>query len=88
MCSAIMSTCTFAIPSAVAWFTKTSRQSGLVSESKVTTLMPADMACLRASQGADGSSEEMMIALVPCWVAVLMNGTCPSGVASCGPTCV
>src|SRR6476646_4978194 len=85
---AIMSTCTLAMPSAVAWLMNTSRQSGLVSESKVTTLMPADMACLRASQGADGSSEEMTMALVPCWVAVLMNGTWPSGVAVCGPTWV
>src|SRR5580765_7306195 len=84
ICLAIMSTCTLAMPSAVAWLTNTSRQSGLVSESKVTTLMPADIACLSASHGADGSSEEITIALVPCCVAVLMNGTWPSGVAVCG----
>src|SRR6476619_6251336 len=62
---AIMSTCTLAMPSAVAWLTNTSRQSGLVSESKVTTLMPADFACFRASHGAEGASDEMTIALVP-----------------------
>ena len=41
ICSAIRSTWTLAMPSALAWLTNRSRQSGSVSESKVTTLVPA-----------------------------------------------
>ena len=41
ICSAIMSTCALAMPSAAAWLMKRSRHSGSVSESKVTTLVPA-----------------------------------------------
>src|ERR1700759_3647810 len=72
---AIRSTSTWAMPWAVAWLTKRLRQPGLVSESNVTTLVPAVMACLIASQGALGSSAEMTRALKPCCAAVLMNGT-------------
>ena len=46
ICSAIMSTWTLAMPSAVAWLMNRSRHSGLVSESKVTTLAPASRASL------------------------------------------
>ncbi len=59
---------------------------GSVSESKVTTLVPASRASLSASQMALGSLAETTSALTPCWAAVLMYCTCASGLASCGPT--
>src|SRR4051794_27565511 len=87
ICSAIMSTCTLAMPSAVAWLMNRSRHSGLVSESKVTTLVPASRASFSASQIASLSLAETIRAATPCWAAVLMNGTCASGLAVSGPTC-
>src|SRR6478736_3727251 len=80
------STCALAMPSAVAWLMNRSRQSGLVSESKVTTLMPASRASLRASQMASGSFAETTMPPTPCWVSVLMKLTWASGAASVGPT--
>ena len=72
ICSVIRSTWTFAMPSAVAWLMNRSRQSGLVSESKVTTLTPASRASLSASQMASGSLAETTSAPTPCWAAVWM----------------
>src|SRR5438128_1886718 len=64
---AMRSTSTWAMPWAVAWLTNRSRHPGPVSESKVTILVPADIACLIASHGALGSSAEITSALMPCW---------------------
>ena len=86
ICSAIMSTSTLAIPSAVAWLTKMSRQSGLVSASNVTTLVPAFCALLIESHSAFGSFAESTIALVCFCASVSMYWTCASGLPSCGPT--
>ena len=72
------------MPSAVAWLMNRSRHSGSVSESKVTTLTPASRASLSASQIAVGSLAETTSASTPCWAAVLMNGTCASGVPVVG----
>ena len=86
ICSAIRSTCEVAMPSASAWLMNRSRHSGSVSESKVTTLVPALLASSRASQMAVGSLAETTRLSTPCWAAVLMNGTWASGVAVSGPT--
>ncbi len=74
------------MPSGVAWLMYRSRHPTLVSESKVTTFVPADMACWIALHGALGSSAEITSAFTPCWAAVLMKETWPSGVAVSGPT--
>ena len=60
------------MPSAVAWLMNRSRQSGLVSESNVTTLVPASRASLSAPQMAFGSLAETTMPSTPCWAAVLM----------------
>src|SRR3954453_5654221 len=86
ICSAMMSIWLLAMPSALAWLMNRSRQSGLVSESKVMTLVPADWASLMALQMAFGSFAEMTSALTPCCAAVLMYCTCASGLAVSGPT--
>src|SRR6476661_3832565 len=78
---ATMSTSTLAMPSAVAWLMKRSRYWGSVSESKVTTLVPAFLAWVSASPMAFGSLAETTRALTCCWAAVLMYWTCASGVA-------
>ena len=49
-------------------------------------LTPASLASLRASQIAFGSLAETISAATPCWAAVLMNGTCASGLPASGPT--
>jgi hypothetical protein len=49
-------------------------------------LVPALRACSSADPIALGSLAETTSALVPCWAAVLMNGTCASGLAASGPT--
>ena len=72
ICFAIRSTCTLAMPSDVAWLTKMSRHEVSVSESKVTTLTPAERAWLSESQMAFGSFAETTSAPTPCCVAVLM----------------
>ena len=84
--SAIMSTCTWAMPSAVAWLMNRSRHDGSVSESKVTTLVPASRAALMESHRALGSLAEITSALMPCWAAVSMKLTWASGAAASGPT--
>ena len=86
ICSATSSSCTFAMPSEVAWLMNRSRHSGSVSESNVTTLVPASRASLSASQIADGSLADTISAPTPCWAAVLMYCTCASGLAVSGPT--
>src|SRR6478735_747369 len=86
ICSAIRSTCFLAMPSEVAAWTYRSRQSGLVSESKVTILTPASLASLSASHSASGSLADTTRALTPCCAAVLMNGTWPSAEPVSGPT--
>jgi hypothetical protein len=86
ICSAMRSTWLLAMPSALAWLTYRSRQSSEVSESKVTTFVPASRASLMASQialGSFGGDDEGVHALLR---AVLMYCTCASGLASCGPT--
>ena len=65
ICSAIMSTWTLAMPSAVAWLMNRSRQSGFMSESKVTTLVPASRASLSESQSASASLAETISAPRP-----------------------
>ena len=65
---------------------KTSRQ--LVSESKVTILMPADWAASRSAQMACGSFAARTIAPAPFWIAVWMNGDCEVGEASLAPASV
>ncbi len=87
ICSAIRSTWLLAMPAASAWLTKTSRNCGSVSESIVTTLVPALRASSRASPMAVGSLAETTSAPARCWVAVLMKLTWESGVDSVGPTC-
>lgn len=72
VCSAIRSTWVCAMPSVVAWLMKTSRHSGSVSESKVTTLDPAERAWSSALQMAFGSLAEVRMTSVPCWLSVLM----------------
>ena len=72
ICSAIRSPCTFAMPAASAWLMNRSRQSALVSESNVTTLVPASRASFSASQMAFGSFAATSRAERPCWAAVLM----------------
>jgi hypothetical protein len=84
--SAIMSTSTLAMPSAVAWFTNTSRQPGPVSASNVTTLLPAFCALPIESHSALGSLADSTIALVCFCASVSMYWTCASGLPSCGPT--
>src|SRR6478735_8608579 len=74
------------MPSAVAWLMKRSRHSGLVSESNVTTFVPASRASSSASQIASGSLADTTSAFTPCCAAVLMNWTWASGVAVSGPT--
>ena len=86
ICSEMSSSCFWAIPSDVAWLTNRSRHSGLVSASKVTTLVPADWASPIASQIASGSLADTMSALAPCWATVLMYDTWASGLAVSGPT--
>jgi hypothetical protein len=60
------------MPSAVAWLTNTSRHSGLVSESNVTTLVPPCRASLSAPQMASLSLAETTMTSVSCWDSVLM----------------
>src|SRR3954468_19858781 len=81
-----MSTSTLAMPSALAWLTNRSRNCGSVSESKGTTLVPALLAWFSADPIALGLLAGTTRALVPCCAAVLMNGTCASGLAASGPT--
>src|SRR5579885_762156 len=70
-----------------AWLTKTVRASGSTSESKLTTLMPWAIACLRAGATALGSSPEMTMALTCCSVSVVIKGICAAALALDGPTC-
>src|SRR4051812_9678129 len=72
--------------SAAAWLMNRSRPSGAVSESYVTTLMPAALAFCSAGTTAFGSLAEMTIASCFCVVSVLMYDTCDEAVASDGPT--
>jgi hypothetical protein len=72
ICSPIRSIWVCAMPSAVAWLMKTSRQAGSVSESKVTTLAPPERAWSSAEQIALGSFAEVTMTSAPCWVSVLM----------------
>src|SRR4051794_17083407 len=82
------SSCTWLRPrsSAAAWLMKMSRPAGSVSESYVTTLMPAALAFSSAGTTAFGSLAEMTIASCFCVVSVLMYDTCEDAVASGGPT--
>src|SRR5919197_6519391 len=50
--------------------------------------MPLCIARLREGTSALGSFAETTIALTPCWVSVLMKGTCWAALASDGPTCL
>src|SRR6201991_4582133 len=84
----LASSCTSERPrsSAAAWLMNRSRPSGAVSESYVTTLMPAARAFCSAGTTAFGSLAEMTIASCFCVVSVLMYDTCDDAVASDGPT--
>ena len=86
ICSAISLVWISATSLATTWLMKTSRQSGLASESNATILAPAVRASPRAVQTASGSFAAITMTLVPAWVSALMKETWLDAEASSGPT--
>src|SRR3954453_6986002 len=84
----LASVCTSVRPrsSAEAWLMNMLRPSGAVSESYVTTLMPASIAFLSAGTMALASLAEIAIAPTFWVLSVLMYGTWAVGEVSDGPT--